>query len=305
MNKNQFSVLYPKMGKYWCVKHFKMTEGQVRSLASILHLRLSHTSKFWKDFQHRAALSKTGRKRPDQSKFIKKMWEDGRFPKLTKKRKVDNIKRLKKWWRKNKNKPEYKLRCKTLWKIHTHPRGMLGKHHTLKTRKKMSENKKGNCPNWTIEGRKRINEALKKNMYYRIHTKKENIYSPAKRGWRIINRKKYFFRSRWEANYARYLQWLKDKKEIISWEYEPKTFWFEKIRRGVRSYTPDFLVTEKNGKKVWHEVKGWMDSKSKTKLKRMAKYYPKEKLIVIDGKYYYDIEKKIGRLIKNWEFKNE
>ena len=63
----------------------------------------------------------------------------------------------------------------------------------------------------------------------------------------------------------------KDQGEILKWEYEPETFWFEKIKRGVRTYTPDFKVTEKDGSIIFHEVKGYMDARSKTKLKRMKK----------------------------------
>ena len=40
-----------------------------------------------------------------------------------------------------------------------------------------------------------------------------------------------------------------------------------------------------------------MDSKSKTKLKRMEKYYPKIKVILIDESAYKDIKNKIGRML--------
>lgn len=103
-----------------------------------------------------------------------------------------------------------------------------------------------------------------------------------------------FFRSSWEANYARFLTYCK-----LEWEYEPTTFWFHKIKRGVRCFTPDFLVPSLN---EYHEVKGWMDAKSRTKLKRMAKYYPKVKLIVIDKAWFADANKKgLCRLIPHWE----
>ena len=46
------------------------------------------------------------------------------------------------------------------------------------------------------------------------------------------------------------------------------------------------------------EVKGYMDSKSKTKLKRMAKYYPDVKLVLIDSTYYNDLKKKLGAILK-------
>ena len=109
-----------------------------------------------------------------------------------------------------------------------------------------------------------------------------------------------YVRSRWEANYARYLNWLKAKGQIAAWEYEPDTFWFEAIKRGTRSYTPDFKVTENDGRVVYHEVKGWMDAKSATKLKRMAKYYPEVRVIVIDQAAYQAIAK-WRRLIPDWE----
>jgi len=111
-----------------------------------------------------------------------------------------------------------------------------------------------------------------------------------------------YFRSSWERNWARYLNFLVRHGEISGWEYEPYTFWFENIKRGVRSYTPDFRVWENNGEYHWEEVKGWMDPKSKTKLKRMKKYYPDEKVIVVDSKRYKTIEKQLGNLIPNWEF---
>jgi len=123
----------------------------------------------------------------------------------------------------------------------------------------------------------------------------------AKAGWRTIGDTKKYFRSRWEANYARYLQWLVKQGQILSWEHEPHTFWFEKIKRGVRSYLPDFKVTELNGGVVWHEVKGYMDAKSKTKLKRMKIYHPDEKLLVIAAKEYKEIQAKVSGLIIGWE----
>lgn len=105
--------------------------------------------------------------------------------------------------------------------------------------------------------------------------------SAYKNGWYIINGKRYFFRSEWEVYYARYLDFLKARGEVIAWEYEADTFWFEKIRRGVRSYTPDFKIVFKGGLLEYHEVKGYLDPKSITKLKRMKKYHPHIKLVLI------------------------
>ena len=82
--------------------------------------------------------------------------------------------------------------------------------------------------------------------------------------------------------YANYLTILLKLNIIQKWEYESETFWFEKIKRGVRSYTPDFKIFYSNGNIEYHEVKGWMDNKSKTKIKRMKLYYPEINMIVID-----------------------
>lgn len=120
-------------------------------------------------------------------------------------------------------------------------------------------------------------------------------------GWRTIGGIKKYYRSRWEANYARYLEWLKTHGQIQSWEHEPKTFWFEKIRRGTRSYLPDFRIVENNGAIRFHEVKGWMDARSKTKIKRMAKYYPDITLIVIDSNAYKAIARQMSNAIEGWE----
>lgn len=88
-----------------------------------------------------------------------------------------------------------------------------------------------------------------------------------------------------------YLEWQRTMKVIKSWRHEPKTFWFLKIKRGVRSYKPDFGVKDATGKSYWVEVKGWMDSRSATKLKRMKKYYPKEDVRLVDKKWFINYSK--------------
>jgi len=113
-----------------------------------------------------------------------------------------------------------------------------------------------------------------------------------KKGWATVGGQQCYFRSKWELDYALYLELLKKHKQIKDWEYEPKTFWFEAIKRGTRSYLPDFRVTEKDGSVVWHEVKGYMDDKSKTKLKRMKKYFPEEKLYLVQEAQIKEIRKK-------------
>lgn len=110
-----------------------------------------------------------------------------------------------------------------------------------------------------------------------------------------------FVRSSWEANYARYLNWLVGLGEIKSWEYEPEEFEFKTIKKGNRFYIPDFKVTNNDGSIEYHEVKGYMDADSKTKLNRMAKYYPDIKIVLIDSPVYRALHKQLKNLIPNWE----
>ena len=121
-----------------------------------------------------------------------------------------------------------------------------------------------------------------------------------KSAWHEIGGKRNYYRSGWEANYAYYLEWLKNKGQITEWQHEPETFWFSAIKRGVVSYKPDFKVTSPDNNIEYHEVKGRMDTQSKTQIKRMAKYYPKVKLVVIDAKTYKSIEKTMKPMIKEW-----
>jgi len=130
--------------------------------------------------------------------------------------------------------------------------------------------------------------------------------SPAARKWRAswqeIGGQKKYYRSKWEANYARYLEWQKQRGDIQDWAHEPETFWFAGVKRGCVSYLPDFKVTLPDGRVEFHEVKGHMDGRSKTKIKRMAKYHPAVKLVVIDEKAYRALAGFFSKAVPGWEF---
>lgn len=185
---------------------------------------------------------------------------------------------------------------------HGHPRGALGMRHTTETKAAISRKSRERWAAMTDDQRgEQISRAMKaRESNGTVHTMNRANASWGA-GWREIGGVKKYYRSKWEANYARYLDWLKVRGEIIEWEHEPKTFWFEGIKRGCMSYLPDFRVLEKGGSEVYHEVKGWMDDRSKTKIRRMAKYHPDVRLIVIDSKGYAAIKKVIQPLIKEWE----
>jgi len=181
----------------------------------------------------------------------------------------------------------------------------LKQNHVGNTGKKFSQEHKDNIGKGN-KGKTASYETRMKQSQARVRLLKESPHQVClakrgyKQGWyKIVGRKKLFLRSLWEVNYATYLQFLLNKKYIIKWEYEVDTFWFEKIKRGVRSYTPDFKITNLDKSIEYHEVKGWMDAKSATKIKRMAIYYPEVKLIVIQKAEYKEVEK-FSRLYPSW-----
>lgn len=126
-------------------------------------------------------------------------------------------------------------------------------------------------------------------------------YSMTKGGKRVDLNGQYF-RSSWEANWARYLNWLISVGEITSWKYEAKTFEFTKIKKGSRFYTPDFEVVNQDGSVEYHEIKGYNYPEGATKLKRMAKYYPDVKLILIERDEYRKVARDIRGFIPEWEY---
>lgn len=281
---------YPTKGKLWCVENLGFTEAQVRQKASRLKLKARGNSDAWLDGQIRAAKAKVGKKRPHQSDLMKKLHADNKLNVSFESRSKGSIK----GWKNTNRKPRD-------FSNFIHPKGMLGKVHSENTKNKISL---ASLKTWENMSEEKKQERSVKIVKSRAANGNYSVARPKaswKAGWREIGLVKKYYRSRWEANYARYLEWLKELGEIKSWSHEPKIFWFEGIKRGTVSYLPDFCVTENNGSEVYHEVKGWMDKRSLTKLKRMKKYYPNVKLVVIARKEYEAIAKSVSKLIKEWE----
>lgn len=176
-------------------------------------------------------------------------------------------------------------------------RGMKGKRHTQETKDRLA---KASAQTWESRTAKERQEWIDKCARARSGPPKV-ARGTWKAGWREIGGKRNYYRSRWEANYARYLEWLRARGEIADWQHEPEIFWFDAIKRGVRSYKPDFRVWESDGSSKLHEVKGWMDARSKTTLKRMAKYHPKETIVIVREKEYNAIARTVGPMIEGWE----
>lgn len=108
-----------------------------------------------------------------------------------------------------------------------------------------------------------------------------------------------YVRSRWEANYCRYLNHLQSEGKVSRWDYEPTTFTFPETR-GARSYLPDFLVIYPDGSEVYVEVKGYEKPEDRTKWRRLKKHYPDVKLVVVGADAYRAICSEYGGL-PNWE----
>lgn len=139
--------------------------------------------------------------------------------------------------------------------------------------------------------------------------------------WRTIGGKRHYFKSLWEANYAHYLQWLKEKGDIVDWDYEPETFWFEKrnkkgdvvmaIRRGTNNYKPDFRVKHKKlvwlipggpkSDKEYVEIKGYVTKKDLVKMDRMKRYHPDILIRMVGAEWFKKNNTLFKNIVPGWE----
>ncbi|MFH1661913.1 MAG: hypothetical protein ABIA02_02360 [Candidatus Falkowbacteria bacterium] len=127
------------------------------------------------------------------------------------------------------------------------------------------------------------------NRQYQINHPQEILYR-AKNGFRSDI--KQYFRSSWEANIARYFNFLG-----YNWIFEPERF--PVFNEGIKKfYWPDFHV-EGVG---FFEIKGYEHERGMNKIKLFRNQYPQHKLTVIGIKEYKKIEKEYAHLIPKWEF---
>lgn len=197
---------------------------------------------------------------------------------------------------------------KIQWKDKDHPRGMAGKKHSAETRSKLGKISKDR---WLVDKTFEVgnfSDASRQKSSDRMMRRQADPASGLRHGYsrgkggRRADLGGRHFRSSWEANYARYLCWLQVQGEITKWEFEPDTFWFDAIKRGVRSYLPDFKVWPKDGGEPYYvEIKGYMDAKSRTKLKRMKKYHPNVTVKLVDAKLYKILDSRMRSVILGWE----
>lgn len=268
----RFIKEYPEFGKKHCMKEFSLTEPMVRHYAGKYNLKSNF--KFNPVSNYNRGSRFRGIKRPEHSLKIKELRKQGVYKNLysdsTNKKMSDTMKRLYKEgkisvdrFRNHKHSPESKEKCR------------IGSINMWKRMTKEMKNE-------------RIMKLLKTASSNGTLIKPRHN-STWKQKWYEVGGKRFFSRSSWECNYADILENRKSLGSIKDWEHEPETFWFEKIRTGTRCYIPDFKITNNDGSIEYHEIKGWMDAKSRTKINRMRIYHPEIKLRVIEGKEYKEI----------------
>ena len=195
-----------------------------------------------------------------------------------------------------------KMNRKGWWETHTHPRGMLGKKHTPEAKALMGRSVRAT---WAAFSKEKKRAIKIKRMEHRLKNKGSIVADLGRMNWksgyRKIGRRIIFFRSSWEANYARYLQLLKNRRLIKRWEYETKTYFF---RKEGFCYLPDFKVFFQDHWEL-HEVKGWVDDRSRRNLALMRKHYPHVKIVTIAKTEYKRIQGLFAIQIPNWEFTPE
>ena len=290
---------YPAFGKSYCVKELNRSPAAVRGKASDLDLKLNRNSEHYKQAQKNAGSGRLRRRRPRQSEIMRRKWQENPD--------------YRKWT--EEDKAGVSSHFKTLFGREGHPRGFLGKKHTAEARDTIKSRVKEalgrfTSEDWDARADKMMGTKIANRTVNSLRGR-NNAASIAV-GGRRPDLGEVYFRSSTEANYARFLNFCG-----VKWEYEPRDFYFEGIRRGCVSYTPDFWLPNEDR---WIEVKGWFDQKSVTKLDRFKRFFPDEfkklTLVVmrkkgitmavslgINYESYEEIGKKLGRVIPNWESK--
>jgi len=282
---------FANKGKKWCAQQLSQrTPASVTMQARKLGLAADRDGEYFKDWQSRAAASKRGQLRPGASERMKERWKQGRIPQplFTAERREKHAETMRGWHARHGN-PN---KGKTL-------------SADIKVRMSAASRRKWNDPEFrakmsTPERKERRRQTSSEN-WFRSGRANENAYSRCSGGRRVDLGDK-FFRSGWEANYARILNLQSDQGEIHRWEFEPDRFKFA-VAKGPRSYTPDFKVwTEEGGDFHYVELKGWMDEKSQLKLQLMSRFHPDVPIRVVGQTEYKKLQAEFSPRIPCWEF---
>lgn len=140
-------------------------------------------------------------------------------------------------------------------------------------------------PGFRYTNQARLNMSL--GQQRRLRSKRETHHTSAKGGFRKDLQQ--YFRSNWEANFARIMNLLGKQ-----WEYEPQSFQLTETL----SYTPDFRVDGE-----FYELKGRMTERCEKQITLFREQNLNVVLHVIEIKQYEQYRKKYKHLIATWEGK--
>lgn len=172
-------------------------------------------------------------------------------------------------------------------KVNGHPKGFLGHTHNKDTRIKLSSASKKNWANPnSIVNSQDFRQRMSDNLHNMKMNGKISCFSIRGNHKVMIDNKEYTFKSSWEVEIAQRLQSLVDNGYIREWKYESKHFNFDDMKRGIRSYCPDFEVRLLDGDCIYLEVKGWKMPKSMKRIDMFIERYPNVKFYLIDDKEY-------------------
>ena len=103
-----------------------------------------------------------------------------------------------------------------------------------------------------------------------------------------------YFRSRWEANYARMLKLLGK-----SFRYESQSFLVTLEDGAQSSYCPDFFV-DGDG---WIEIKGYwrVERRERERMEAFRQQHPEHPLLLIEARAYKALRVQYADLIPEWE----
>lgn len=168
----------------------------------------------------------------------------------------------------------------------------LKKIHTDENHKKVSLALKGKPK--SEEHKKKLSQTMidkgiakgKNNPMYGKHPITTKGFKSGKR----IDLNNQYFRSTWEANFARIIQY--NNKQ---YEYEKHVFPV-KIDGNDCTYLPDFKIDN-----IFYEIKGYWYDDAKIKTEAFMQQYPEIKLVIVDSEKYYKLRNKYKKLIDNWE----
>ncbi len=172
---------------------------------------------------------------------------------------------------------------------HPHPKGYSGHKHSIEAKRKISASSKRA---WDDPNSQFNSEAFKQKQSDRMFQSRINgKIKPKSNRKEIISKiggKEYHFLSSWEYEIAIRLDELKNKSFITDWEYEPERFIFKDVKRGIRSYLPDFKIIRNDGI-LYLEVKGWQMPNGMKRIAMFRERFQEKKLLIIDENEYKSI----------------